>query len=391
VKAPVPHNEAERLSALVGLDILDTEPEEVFDRIIRLAAVIVDVPIVLVSLIDRDRQWFKAKVGLEATETHRDLAFCSHAVLEDEILLVPDALQDPRFADNPLVTGAPDIRFYAGAPLILRDGIRLGTLCAIDRKPRNLTDQQSEALRDLAAVVVDELALRQSLKEVAEISDLQRQSMLELRRTNQALQQFAHMASHDLRAPLKNMINLADIAVLDTEGEVLDLVQPIRDSAVRLEEVVRGCGRLAGLEQGHTEDRLVSDLVDQARNAADSDMVIDLRQDMNLTCDPVLVTQVLVNLLDNVEKYGSEREVVIDARDESDSVVISVSNAVEETFDVDPSIFAPFRRLVADGSGQGLGLAIVERVAHLHGGSVSASCSDNTFTVEICLAKQAIP
>lgn len=386
--AAIPDNEEERLSALFDLDILDTDAEEVFDRITLMAARLLAVPIVLVSLIDRDRQWFKSRIGLDATETHRDFAFCSHAMLSDEIMHVPNAPDDPRFAANPLVTGPPGIRFYAGAPLTLRDGIRLGTLCAIDIKPRELTKEQSELLRDLAAVVVDELVLRHSLKELAKSNGGQQKSMLELQRANKALQQFAFMASHDLRAPLKRLINLVDIAILDSDSEVLHLVQPIRDSAVQLEELVEGYGRLASLVPGHTEERLISTLVAQAQSTVGAEVEIDLRDDASVICDPVLMIQLLVNLLENVHKYGVGDAAVIDTRDYSDRLILTVSNSVEETFHVDQSVFAPFRRLAIEIDGDGLGLAIVERVAHLHGGSVSATCSDNTFTVELSLAKQ---
>jgi len=132
----------------------------------------------------------------------------------------------------------------------------------------------------------------------------------------------------------------------------------------------------------------MSALLHQAYEASGSELEIDLREDAVLTCDPVLITQVLVNLLENASKYGTRGEVVIDARDEGESVIVSVSNPVEKTFAVDSSVFAPFRRLVDDDAGSGLGLAIVERIAHLHGGSVSATCADNMFTVELALAKE---
>ncbi len=153
-------DEAERLAALRRYEILDTPPEPAFDRIVRLAAYVLGAPISLVSLIDESRQWFKARQGLEATQSPRSLAFCAHAILSDDVLVVPDARADRRFADNPMVTGEPNIRFYAGAPLCTPEGHRLGTLCVIDRKPRELDDQKRGLLADLSALVVDELELR---------------------------------------------------------------------------------------------------------------------------------------------------------------------------------------------------------------------------------------
>lgn len=161
---PKPHNEAARLACLQDFGILDTEPEEAFDRITRIASAALDVPISLVSLVDDHRQWFKARTGLGATETPREVAFCAHSICSDDVLMVPDALADERFCDNPLVTGAPHIRFYAGAPLETPEGYRLGTLCVIDTRPRQLDASQLQTLRDLAAIVMDELELRVQAK-----------------------------------------------------------------------------------------------------------------------------------------------------------------------------------------------------------------------------------
>jgi GAF domain-containing protein len=159
--APIPLDEPERLRALELLDVLDSASEREFDVLVTTATLVCGVPISLVSLIDHDRQWFKANVGLPSlTETPRDVAFCAHAILYDGIFEVPDTLADPRFADNPLVTTVPDIRFYAGATLRLSDGAHVGTLCVIDRVPRQLSQQQREALRLLSIAVVQALESR---------------------------------------------------------------------------------------------------------------------------------------------------------------------------------------------------------------------------------------
>jgi diguanylate cyclase (GGDEF)-like protein len=155
---PRPPDDAERVAQLRSLAILDTDPEERFDRVTRLAQRLFGVPIALVSLVDADRQWFKSKQGLDATETPRADAFCTYAILGDEVLQVQDATTDPRFADNPLVLGAPEIRFYAGCPIEGPDGAKLGTLCIIDSQPRQLTDSDLGLLRDLAEMVEAEIA-----------------------------------------------------------------------------------------------------------------------------------------------------------------------------------------------------------------------------------------
>ena len=156
--APLPAKEQARLAALYALLLLDTPPEERFDKIVGFAAQEFAVPIALISLLDSERQWFKAKVGLSACSTGRDISFCSHAIIEDDIMVVPDALDDPRFHDNPLVSGAPHIRFYAGAPIRMPSGHALGTLCIIDTAPRTLDATDLAILGSLRDLLVMELS-----------------------------------------------------------------------------------------------------------------------------------------------------------------------------------------------------------------------------------------
>ena len=154
---PLPDNEESRLNTLHSLNILDTDMEERFDRVTRMAKRMFQVPIALVSLVDANRQWFKSCIGLDTRETPRDISFCGHTILGNQTFQIPDAAQDPRFADNPLVTGPPNIRFYAGHPLSAPNGDKLGTLCIIDSKPKQLDDEDLRALQDLAAMVEQEL------------------------------------------------------------------------------------------------------------------------------------------------------------------------------------------------------------------------------------------
>lgn len=156
-KAPLPPDEEKRLAAVHGLGLLDTEAEERFDRHARIAAAALDMPIALVTLVDRDRQWFKSHQGFDFSETPRDIGFCSHAILKDEPLVVTDALNDDRFADNPAVIGDPRVRFYAGVPLKAPDGSRVGALCIVDHKPRQISPAQVRVLQDVARLVEDEL------------------------------------------------------------------------------------------------------------------------------------------------------------------------------------------------------------------------------------------
>lgn len=180
LEAPTPDNETQRIKALRALDILDTRPEQRFDRITTIAQHLFGVPIALISLVDTNRQWFKSCQGLSASETSRDISFCGHAINDNSIFYIPDTLEDPRFADNPLVTEPPNIRFYAGAPLTLLDGSRIGTLCIIDSTPRNLTPEQLADLRNLADWAQEEfntLALNDAMKLIRE-KEIQLHSIL---------------------------------------------------------------------------------------------------------------------------------------------------------------------------------------------------------------------
>ena len=197
--APLPENENARLEALLRYRVLDTDAEEPYNDLVKLAASICQTPISLVSLVDRDRQWFKAKVGLEASETPRDIAFCAHAILKDEMLVVPDTLNDCRFADNPLVTGEPKIRFYAGTPLKTPEGLMLGTLCVIDQCPHVMTNEQREALAALGRQAIGQLELRRHVHD--------------LRRMNDYKTRFLSMLSHDLRGAFNTVMGFAEVVV----------------------------------------------------------------------------------------------------------------------------------------------------------------------------------
>jgi PAS domain S-box-containing protein len=179
--APTPPNETARLAALARYEILDTAPEQEFDDLTQLAAQVCGTPLAQVTFVDRDRQWFKSRVGIEASQTPRESSFCGHAILGSDVMVVPDAAADERFADNPMVAGPPGIRFYAGAPLVTSDGLAIGTLCVMDREPRQLTPGELDALRALARRAVAQLELRRRLiQERAASQDVLREKEVNL-------------------------------------------------------------------------------------------------------------------------------------------------------------------------------------------------------------------
>ena len=203
---PMPPDEEARISALTSYDILDTPREDAYDEIVSLASAICETPIALISFVDRQRLWFKSAVGLDATETPRSGAFCAHAILSDEVFTVSDATQDERFASNPLVTDAPNIRFYAGMPLQSTEGHKLGVLCVIDRVPRVLSTFQQRALVILGRQVETQLALRKKVRELrAREGELQRERD-SLARTQRQKDELMTLIVHDLKSPLASLL-----------------------------------------------------------------------------------------------------------------------------------------------------------------------------------------
>lgn len=226
IAAPLPPDEHERLRALHACRLLDTPPELAFDDLVRIASQLCGTPIALVSLVDGNRQWFKSRIGLDATETPREQAFCAHAILQHEVLVVPDATMDARFRDNPLVTGGPGIRFYAGAPLEVANGLRIGTLCVIDTVAHEFDDARRDALAALARQVVAQIELRLHVSELQAAHARQNLFEQQLQRFNAEMKALVDRRTAELKAERDRAELYFDIAgnmmvVADTGGRIV--------------------------------------------------------------------------------------------------------------------------------------------------------------------------
>jgi len=400
IRAPIPENEAERLEALRRYQILDTQSEAVFDDLAALASYICGTPIALVSLVDSDRQWFKAKVGLDASETPRDISFCGHTILANDTLVVEDALADSRFADNPLVTLDPKIRFYAGAKLTTSDGHALGSLCVIDRVPHQLTAAQKEALEALSRQVVAQMEYKRNVLEMAEII-AERQQTEELKAANQAAQaasraksEFLANISHELRTPLNGIIGMTELvldsALTSEQRENLDVVKSSADSLLSL---VSHMLDFSDIESGKPRPEVAEYcLRDTLNEVVESAAPRARAKGLRLLChtrpdvpevvigDPERLRQIIGHLISNAIGFTERGEISIEMGAEMqlrDAILLHCSVADTGTgipAEKQQSIFDVFTQ--ADGSatrihgGVGLGLTISSRLVEKMGGRI---------------------
>lgn len=386
--APLPDNEDERLAELLSYDVLDTEAEQLFDDLTTLASQICDTPIALISLIDPDRQWFKSRVGLDAEETSREIAFCSHAILQDDVFEIPNASLDPRFHDNPLVTGAPDIRFYAGAPLVSPSGHAIGTLCTIDRKPRKLTESQKTSLQTLSKSVVAHLELKRKNRE--------------LERTSQFRSDFLSYVSHEIRTPL-NAINTFS-RLLEGEAQKLKLPESfttplshVTQSGERLLEIVNSVLDIKQIEAGKMRvmPRAVSThdffthLFSLTKIRAEDGGItftstIDSRVPDTLFFDDTKFGQVSLNLLSNAIKFTNPgKSVNAQVKYKNDKLIFNViDQGIGISEEDQKRLFTPFERMenAHQISGTGLGLNISKRLIELMDGTIKVSSKVNEGT-----------
>ena len=376
--AAIPVREEERLKALKAYEILDSLPEKSFDDLTLIASSLCGTAISLISLVDENRQWFKSVVGMQGAETPREHAFCAHAILSDETMVVENALEDDRFHDNPLVLGEPNIRFYAGAPLVTQDGLKIGTICVADKVSRTITQEQITALEAVARQVMAQLELRNKL---AEVSSLERVAIVARDKAIEATftkSNFLANISHEIRTPMNGIIGitnlLLDSKLDDEQASQLNIVQNCSLSLLQLVNDVLDFSKLEAnkfrLErQSFALDQLAAETVQFLKPLADAKgiyLVFERSKlfDANITGDQHRVRQVLNNLISNAIKFTSEGGVSIIAfRTSKDSVRISVRDTgIGITDEFKESLFESYSQADAATArvygGTGLGLAI---------------------------------
>lgn len=382
-----------RLKALRSYQLLDTPPEDVFDAFTQMATRLFSTPIALISLIDEERQWFKSNLGLDLSQTPRDIAFCDHAIRQKGPMVVTDATIDPRFAENPLVTGEPKIRFYCGIPLRSSDGHGLGTLCIIDRVPRQMGHAELETLSRLARLVEQQFELRRRLRLLEESLDAETKKQ-------QGKELLASMLVHDLRSPLTG-IALTGGLLANRHPESHGLIEGMQDSVEQmgrmLNDVLDIClsqvGRLELRCESLTVHELLQDCLASWQLCARQKsqlITLDLpSQAISFIGDRDILVRALTNIVNNAVQYGPTGQcIAITARPlEAGRLRLEV---VDQCSPVPlrsiASIFQPFERLDRSGSrGHGLGLAFCHLAIEAHGGSIGVQplAKGNTFFVEL--------
>ncbi|MDB5277281.1 MAG: hypothetical protein JWR61_2236 [Ferruginibacter sp.] len=392
-KPIIPENESERLKVLHSYDILDTLSEAEFDDITSIASIICDTPISAITLIDKDRQFFKSKIGLEEIQTPRDIAFCAHAINNpSELMIVPDAREDIRFTDNPLVTGHPHIVFYAGMPLVTPGGYALGTICVIDHQVRDLSANQKKAMRSLANQVVLLLELRTK-------NELLLKSEKKADALAKEMELFVYMASHDLQEPLRMITSFMDL-LKKNYGKQLDqnantYISFATDGGKRMQKLVGG---LLDLSRTNSTNKLktLTNLEDTLKEALQNISTLLKEKNAKIirsTPLPVLevygedIGRLFQNILSNAVKFSITNVppiVKIAAVEQDGEWLFSIEdNGIGmKAVDIE-KIFEIFARLhsQSDYQGSGIGLSICKKVVEGHGGRIWATSEEGKGSI----------
>lgn len=395
LKAPIPSNDEERLKELLEYRILDTEPESAYDELSELASMICRTPIALVTLVDRERQWFKSKKGITDKELPRETSFCGHAIHESEIFIIRDSRKDLRFHNNPFVE-AGLVRFYAGVPLVTPLGYALGTLCIIDQKPRDLTSEQIAALKSLAKQVSRNLELHRSLinlnekySEIKALSKVVTQQKAELIEAAKfvAMGTLASGMAHEINNPLAVIHGIQRrIAVMIEKGldrdKLKELIGTLDIMVQRITGITKGLleySRESGKEAFATIS--VKDIVDKSlglcrQRLEKCQIQIQLPPDGEgtVTVRPMQIAQILMHLINNAHDailHADEKWIKIEVQDYADRIGLIVMDSGKGIpAEVAERIMEPFYTTKEIGAGTGLGLSIAKGIAESHHGKL---------------------
>ncbi|MBB2804035.1 GAF domain-containing sensor histidine kinase [Xanthomonas arboricola] len=383
--AAKPPSEALRLQALRSYGILDTPREAAFEDITRLASIICQTPIALISLVDAERQWFKSELGMGERETPLFKSMCAHALLDSDVLVVPDTREDVRFSRNPLVTGEAPLHFYAGAVLKTSEGLPLGTVCVLDRQPRQLSAEQVDALRALARQTMAQLELRRALQ-LAEESDRYRSRLMAI-------------AGHDLKTPLRTAAyaidkmrrhaNVDSVPTLVTARDAINLVARNLDELATLAAASETA--TPDLQPLALEDVLHSVLGVWRQPAIDKCLALrHVPTSLRVRSHPTLLTTLLGNLIGNAVKYTERGRVLVGVRRRPGHAVVEIiDSGIGLNLDHPEQVFQAFRQADPRSDGLGIGLWIVHRTAETLGCEVDVRPrpgGGTCFSVRIPLA-----
>ncbi|PPU97240.1 histidine kinase [Xanthomonas populi] len=383
--APKPASEALRLQALRSYGILDTPREAAFEDITKLASIICQTPIALISLVDADRQWFKSELGMGERETPLFKSMCAHALLDNDVMVVPDTREDSRFARNPLVTSEVPLCFYAGALLKTSEGLPLGTVCVLDRQPRQLTDEQVEALRALARQTMAQLELRRALL-IAEESDHYRRRLMAI-------------AGHDLKTPLRTAAyaidkmrrhaNVDSVPTLVTARDAIGLVGRSLDELATLAATSKAAS--PDLQPLALEDVLHAVLGVWRQPAVNKSLALHhVPTSLRVRSHPTLLTTLIGNLVANAVNYTERGRVLVGARRRPGYAVVEIiDSGIGLNLEQPDQVFQAFRQADPNSEGLGIGLWIVHRTAETLGCEVDVRlrpAGGTCFSVRIPLA-----
>ncbi|MGB3592415.1 MAG: GAF domain-containing sensor histidine kinase [Nonlabens sp.] len=374
----IPLNEAKRQEAVEKYKLLDTMPEESYDNITSIVSSICKAPIALITLIDRERNYFKAKLGVDINEAPRDLSFCSHAInQDDDIMIVPDARKDVRFIDNPIVDEFKTV-FYAGVQLIDKNGFKLGTLCVYDHKPRRLNEQQIKALKALAKNVM--LLFEQRYQNY-----VLEQTEERLRERNEELKDFAGIVSHDLKAPLSNVMMIGDLLLKKEQNlskQSVEYIDRLKDSAGSMSRYIDGMLTFYKSDELVTNEYdevsyidIIEDVISMTVLDNNTNVIYRPTQDTTILTNQIALEQILINLVTNSVKYGDKDKTVIEISldvQEENYVFTIRDNGSGIASNKLPSVFKLFYTAAESDkngqSGTGIGLATVSRLLeHMEG------------------------